>query len=114
MEAAKTLQVAIDLLIKASPSSGPFWLGQKLSFVDIQFAPWMLRFKRVLKPYRAWPDAQQGTRWKAWLDAVENDESVRATTSSDDLYVESYERYAENRPGTSQLADAINSGGGLP
>jgi glutathione S-transferase len=33
-----------------------------------------------------------------------------ATTSTDDLYRESYQRYAENRPNTSQVANAINSG----
>ena len=74
------------------------------------------------------------------MDAVENDEAVKATTSSDDLYLDSYERYAgmssmelvcfspysmscdvgvliwhtENRPDTSQLQKAVNSGRGLP
>ena len=85
-----------------------------MSFVDIQFAPWMIRFKRVLQPYRAWPDPEEGSRWKAWIDAIENNEFVKRTTSTDELYIESYERYAENRPGTSQLADAVNGGGGLP
>lgn len=46
--------------------------------------------------------------------AIENNEHVKATTSTDDLYLDSYERYAQNRPGTSQLADAINGGHGLP
>jgi len=107
--------------------------------VDIQFAPWMIRLKRVLKPYRGWPDPEPGSRWKAWVDAVEGHEAVRATTSGDELYLDSYERYAgefifakiywgerisgdmfadeinaENRPNTSQLANAINSGKGLP
>lgn len=34
------------------------------------------------------------------MDAVENDEHVKNTTSLDDLYIESYERYAQNRPNT--------------
>ena len=37
-----------------------------------------------------------------------------ATTSSDELYLDSYERYAENRPDTSQVARAVNEGRGLP
>jgi glutathione S-transferase len=47
-------------------------------------------------------------------DAIDNERSVKMTTSTDELYLDSYERYAENRPGTSQLADAVNSGRGLP
>ena len=85
-----------------------------MSYVDIQFAPWMIRLSRVMKHYRAWHDPALGGRWVRWLDAVENNEHVKATTSTDDLYIDSYERYAQNRPNTSQLADAINGGYGLP
>jgi len=48
------------------------------------------------------------------MDAVENNEHVKATTSLDELYIDSYERYAQNRPDTSELANAINGGYGLP
>ena len=85
-----------------------------MSYVDIQFAPWMIRLTRVLKHYRGWSDPEPGSRWAQWMDAVENNEHVKATTSTDDLYIDSYERYAANRPNTSQLADAINGGYGLP
>lgn len=74
----------------------------------------MIRLSRVLKPYRWWPDPEVGSRWAAWVEAVENEEAVKATTSTDDLYLDSYERYAENRPDTSQVANAVNSGRGLP
>ena len=50
--------------------------------------------KKVLKPYRGWPDPEEGSRWGKWVDAVENDVDVKATTSTDDLYLDSYERYA--------------------
>ena len=116
----------------ACSPEGPFFLGQTISIVDVQFAPWMLRLTRVMKPYRAWPDPEAGSRWGLWLDAIEKHESVKATTSTDDLYLDSYERYAgkfsghvqlqcmglsgslENRPDTSQVAQAINFGRGLP
>jgi len=74
----------------------------------------MVRMSRVLKPYRSWPDAEPRSRWAKWLDAVEGNEAVKATMSEDVLYLESYERYAENRPGTSELARAVNEGRGLP
>lgn len=54
----------------------------------------MLRLSRVLKPYRGWPDPEKGSRWAAWVDAVEANDQVMATTSSDELYLDSYERYA--------------------
>jgi glutathione S-transferase len=113
-EQSQKLRDEIDKLVDACDREGPFFLGPELSWVDIFFAPWMLRLSRVLKPYRGWPDPVPGTRWAMWVDAVERNEFVRNTTSSDDLYVESYERYARNRPGTSLLADAINAGMGLP
>lgn len=68
----------------------------------------------MLGPYRGWPEPEQGSRWGKWVEAIEGDEAVKKTTSEDRLYVESYERYAENRPNTSQLANAVNSGRGLP
>lgn len=69
---------------------------------------------RVLKPYRGWPEPEEGSRWKKWMEAIDGNEHVKATTSADELYIDSYERYADNRPGTSMLADAVNGGYGLP
>ncbi|KAH7095709.1 glutathione S-transferase [Paraphoma chrysanthemicola] len=111
---ATELRTQIAKLVDAAHPTGPFFLGSQISFVDVQIAPWMIRLRRVLKPYRGWPDAEEGSRWGVWLAAVEEERSVRMTTSGDELYLDSYERYAENRPGTSQLADAVNSGRGLP
>lgn len=111
---AQELRDQIHKLVAAAHKSGPFFLGPNMSFVDVQVAPWVLRLRRVLGPYRGWPEPEEGSRWKQWVDAIEREPSVAATTSTDELYLDSYERYAENRPGTSQLADAVNSGRGLP
>jgi len=111
---AKVFQAEIKKLIDVADRDGPFFLGKELSFVDVQIAPYILRLSRVLKPYRGWPDPEAGTRWNTWITAIENHPSVKATTSDDDLYLDSYERYAENRPNTSQVANAINEGRGLP
>jgi glutathione S-transferase len=113
-EGTKKLQDEISKIVEACDPQGPFFLGPQLSYVDIQFAPWILRFSRVLRPYRGWPAPSPGSRWALWVDAIENNEHVKATTSSDDLYIDSYERYAQNRPNTSELADAINGGLTLP
>ncbi|KAL8715286.1 MAG: hypothetical protein Q9220_001244 [cf. Caloplaca sp. 1 TL-2023] len=136
IENATKLQTEISKLIEVAHPSGPYFLGPELSFVDVQFAPWILRMRRVLTPYRGWPPPEAGSRWAAWVDAVEGNAHVRATTSTDELYLDSYERYAgmlflmmllvvedgeltcvwgpENRPDTSQVANAVNEGRGLP
>ncbi|KAH8697566.1 hypothetical protein BGW36DRAFT_397245 [Talaromyces proteolyticus] len=111
---AGELKDEIAKLVNASHVHGPFFLGPAMSYVDVQIAPWIIRLSRVLKPYRGWPEPEMGTRWANWVQAIEQNEHVMATTSSDDLYLDSYERYSENRPNTSQLANAINSGRGLP
>ncbi|KAL9577079.1 MAG: hypothetical protein Q9212_006605 [Teloschistes hypoglaucus] len=113
-EHAAHLQTEISKLIDAAHPSGPFFLGPELSFVDVQFAPWIVRMRKVLTPYRGWPLPEQGSRWAAWVEAVEGHRNVKETTSGDELYLDSYERYAENRPGTSQVQQAVNEGRGLP
>lgn len=95
---ASEFQDEIQKLITAADPDGPFFLGKDIGFVDVQFAPWMLRLRRVLKPYRAWPDPTEGSRWAKWIDAIESDPSVKATTSTDELYLDSYERYAGSKP----------------
>lgn len=94
MDGATELKAEIAKLVAAAHPSGPFFLGLQISFVDIQMAPWVVRMRKVLKPYRGWPDPEPGSRWASWVDAIEKDPGVRATTSADDLYLDSYERYA--------------------
>ncbi|GAM86090.1 hypothetical protein ANO11243_041000 [Dothideomycetidae sp. 11243] len=114
VEHAGELKTQLGKLIDAASKDGPFFLGKKMSFVDVQIAPWVVRLQRVLKPYRGWPDPEPGTRWATWVEAIEAHAAVKATTSDDQLYLDSYERYAENRPNTSEVQKAINSGRGLP
>jgi glutathione S-transferase len=111
---AAELKAEIAKLVDAADATGPFFLGGQLTFVDVQVAPWVLRLRRVLKPYRGWPDPEPGSRWAKWVQAIEDNAAVQRTTSTDELYLDSYERYAENRPNTSQVANAVNSGRGLP
>lgn len=49
----------------------------------------------ALGRYRGWPDAEPGSRWDKWIRAAVEAESVKRTTSTDELYLDSYERYAE-------------------
>ena len=113
VEAAKEFQSHLSTLVKAMHPSGPFFSGAKISFVDVAVAPWIVRIQKVLKPYRGF-DPPREDRWGKFYDAILTHEAVKATTSTDELYLDSYARYAENRPNTSQVANAINSGRALP
>ncbi|KAK6593049.1 glutathione transferase [Botrytis cinerea] len=113
-ELTAKLRDEISQIVDVCDPQGPFFLGPTLTYTDVHFAPWILRCRRVLKHYRDWQDPQPGSRWAIWFDAIENNEFVKATTSADELYIDSYERYAMNRPGTSELADAVNGGFNLP
>ncbi|PWN42878.1 glutathione S-transferase [Ceraceosorus guamensis] len=92
--------------------SGPFWDGtDKIGWADVMIAPWAIRAGIVLKHYRGFDmRADPNGRYEKWQSALLAHPAVKATTSTDELYLDSYARYAENRPNTSQVAEAINSG----
>lgn len=98
IEKAQDFKAQINKLVEAADKEGPFFLGSSLGFVDVQFAPWVIRLSKVLKPYRGWPDPEPGSRFGTWVKAIEDNEFVRATTSTDELYLDSYERYAGESP----------------
>ncbi|EPQ25676.1 uncharacterized protein PFL1_06748 [Pseudozyma flocculosa PF-1] len=110
----------IDSMHPPSSSSAGFWNGSKLSWTDVMVAPWLFRATNVLRHFRGfeWDKMIEGQerkdRFRAWTQAVFAHEAFRKTTSSEELYLDSYVRYAENRPNTSQVANAINSGRALP
>lgn len=86
----KTLHSSITTLVNASHRTGPFFLGTTLSYVDIVFAPFIIRLSRVLAYYRGFPRPEVGTRWQAWCDAIENNETIRRTVSEEQTYREVY------------------------
>jgi len=104
----------LENFTKAMDQEGPFFNGSSLGWVDIMIAPWSFRATNVLKHYRGFEFPNIEGRYKKWQDAVIAHPAVLATCSTEDLYLDSYARYAENRPNTSQVANAINAGRGLP
>ncbi|KDN43767.1 glutathione S-transferase [Tilletiaria anomala UBC 951] len=96
---------------------GPFWAGKQISVVDCNLFPWIFRTTNVLRHFRGlqlqdW-GAKEG-RMAQWLEAMMKLPAVAGTCSTEELYLDSYARYAENRKGTSQVADATNTGRSLP
>ncbi|TDL17544.1 thioredoxin-like protein [Rickenella mellea] len=84
-----------------------------LGWVDIMAGPWLYRASIVLKHYRGF-SLPPSDKFNRWLDRLFEYPAFKATCSTDQLYLDSYERYAFNRPNTSMVADAINRGQALP
>jgi len=87
--------------------------GGELGWADVMVGPWIFRATNVLKHYRGF-EMPEGVKFSAWLNRLFEHPAFKNTCSSEELYMDSYERYAFNRPNTSQVANAINSGRGLP
>ena len=91
------LQTQLNSLVQAADENGPMFLGSTLSLVDVHIAPFAQRLRRILEPRRGWPANKQSARWVKWLDALEKDASVMATTSQDDLYADSADVLMQNQ-----------------
>ena len=95
--------------------TGPFFLGEELSLIDLIIAPWAVRlwvfdhFKGGLQM----PTGEVWKRWGKWLSAVQNRESIMSTTSEREHYLPVYERYAKDLA-QSEMAKAIREGKGVP
>ncbi|GLB34240.1 putative glutathione S-transferase, N-terminal domain [Lyophyllum shimeji] len=90
------------------------WIeGGDLGWTDVMAGPFIFRATNVLKHYKGFT-MPTGTKFDAWLRRLFNHPSFKATCSTEDLYLDSYERYAFNRANTSQVATAINEGRSLP
>ncbi|KAG6811911.1 hypothetical protein H0H92_005309 [Tricholoma furcatifolium] len=87
--------------------------GGELGLADVMAGPWLFRANTVLKHYRGFA-LPSGPKTDAYFERLFTHAAFKATCSTEELYIDSYERYAFNRPNTSQVANAINSGRGLP
>ena len=102
--------IELQRLIKAADPAGPFFTGEHFGWVDIHVAPWIVRLSRTLVP-------EPGTRWEKWVNAVKAHPAIKATTSDDQAFVDSFrqfEEYEEYRNDPSQVAEAIKKAGGIP
>ncbi|KAI1824233.1 hypothetical protein F4861DRAFT_539255 [Xylaria intraflava] len=92
------LQSDILALVQAADEQGPYFLGSDLCLVDIHLAPFALRMSLILREFRNWSDPMPGTRWHQWADALEHNPHVQATTSQNELYVETMDLFLNARP----------------
>lgn len=111
----------LKTLVKEMDSSGPWFLGQQFSLVDIMLAPWAKRLFLIdhYKPGGVGIeqvrdcDTQTWARWETWFDAINERPSVLDTWSDDEQYIDAYRRYAEDTTG-SMVGQATRQGKRLP
>ncbi|KAI1776693.1 hypothetical protein F4818DRAFT_440093 [Hypoxylon cercidicola] len=96
-EYTEKLRSDITALVQAADERGPYFLGGDLCLVDIHFAPFVLRMSRILRELRNWGDPMPRTRWQQWAEALEQNPHVQATTSLDELYVETLDLLLNSR-----------------
>ncbi|KAJ7246553.1 glutathione S-transferase [Mycena haematopus] len=114
LETLVTLFERAEEEIRALGAGLGSWLeGGDLNLSDVMVAPWIFRATNVLKHYRGF-ELPTGHKFEAWIIRLFGHPAFKATCSTEELYLDSYERYAQNRPNTSQVANAINSGKPLP
>lgn len=85
----EALKDAIVRLIAASHPVGPFFAGQTISLVDVVFAPIVLRLQSLLSK-RGWKEAENGSRWAQWVEAIEGCEEVGRTCCDAEAYEQAW------------------------
>jgi glutathione S-transferase len=114
----------IKTFIQACDPTGPYFLGESFTMVDIMLAPWLCRMFLfdVYKGGLGIPERGQAKdpeeekvweRWQVWANAVGRRESVLDTLSDREQYIDAYKRYADDET-QSQVGMATRSGRGLP
>jgi glutathione S-transferase len=103
-------------------SQGPFFAGEEIGLVDIQMLPWAVRlwvfdeFKGGLgipEKGEGGKDEERWERWRVWLAAVHERDSVKKTMSDREHYLPIYKRYADD-VAQSEMAKASRAGRGVP
>lgn len=91
----EALQNSIIHLVGAAHPIGPFFAGPAMSYVDVVFAPIVVRIGMLLVEKKGWRAPQPGTRWESWVKAIEGDERVRATCCEAGTYEAAWESARE-------------------
>ncbi|KAI3340064.1 putative glutathione S-transferase [Ustulina deusta] len=106
----------------ADAAHGPFFAGRDIGLVDIALLPFATRlwvfdeFKGGLgipEKGKEGEDEDRWDRWRVWLDAVGDRDSVRNTLSDREHYLPIYKRYADD-VAQSEVAKATRAGRGVP
>ena len=73
-------------------SDGPYWMGEHLTLVDIQYAPFVERFPCYQDLWGAeWPE--ECTRLREWFATISQRDSFQQTSHDLQFHMERYRRY---------------------
>ncbi|KAF2969190.1 hypothetical protein GQX73_g4392 [Xylaria multiplex] len=122
-EARANLHSQIKTFVKEMDAGGPWFLGERLSLVDVMLAPWAKRLFLIdhYKPGGVGiptegtntEDEEVWKRWRVWFDAITSRDSVKDTWSADEMYIKAYKRYADDTT-QSEVGRATRKGERLP
>ena len=79
-------------LAKTAP--GPFWLGEKISLVDLSYYPFF-EHAPVLSYYRRFTIPAEHKHIHRWLAAMRERPSVKTNRRDDEFYIEAYRPFVE-------------------
>ncbi|OUL32926.1 glutathione S-transferase family protein [Nostoc sp. 106C] len=69
--------------------NGPYWLGDRVSLVDISFYPWFERLP-VLEHFRKFTLPSETPRIQQWWNTLRDRESIRAVENPVNFYIERF------------------------
>jgi glutathione S-transferase len=94
-ERARKLRDCLDYMEKEglAETPGSFWMGKKVSLVDLSFYPFFERFP-ALEHYRGFQIPRSCPKILHWIESMQSRPSVQAEASPPDFYIQAYARYA--------------------
>ncbi len=69
--------------------NGPYWLGEKISLVDISFYPWFERLP-LLEHFRKFSLPSETPRLQQWWNTLRDRDSVKAVANPVEFYIERF------------------------
>lgn len=116
----------ISKVIEKMDKNGPYFIGDKLSAIDLVLLPWatrtfLLEHYRGIKYEQFFESKEILNRYNKWYNACKTLDVVKATQKSDTItneqyrneLIKKYERYANNTAKT-LVANAVNKGTSMP
>jgi glutathione S-transferase len=91
-----------------NPRAGRYWLGDRISLVDLAFYPFFERFP-ILRHYRNFALPEQCPRLADWWRHMSERDSVREIMNPPDFYIRSYTDYADGSVDGSTARDMRES-----
>lgn len=98
---AENVYETLQFITSKIHPEGPFYLGSKFTLIDLNIAPFLLRFRPIFKHYRNFDLVPKDTvkypwaaRLESYISALEKRDSVQKSYIPDELVIKFYKDYA--------------------